>query len=125
MMWRSLGALAAAATISDCASTVGGSSQVVSTRAIRGGGELAGAACRLGNNNSTWFVKIPGAFTTHRAYDDLSVKCEKDSVERGIATATSGTNDIQKPAKYAANGVSLLIVSKEHWASTLLLSNPG
>lgn len=91
MMWRSLGALASVAAISGCASIVNGTSQVISVQTVQNGNDIAGAACKLDNGKGTWFVKTPGTVTVHRAYDDLTIKCEKDGSEPGLATIKSST----------------------------------
>jgi len=78
-------------SLTGCASIVGGSSQVVSVETRKGPDVLSGAACKLTNNKGTWFLTTPGTVTVHRAYDDLSIKCEKDGSEPGITTVKSST----------------------------------
>ncbi|MGF6793098.1 hypothetical protein [Paraburkholderia sp. 35.1] len=91
MKKATLGTLACVAALSGCASIVGGTNQVVSVQTIKGADEFTGAACKLENDKGTWFIKTPGSVTIHRAYGDLSVKCEKDGVDPGIATVKSST----------------------------------
>jgi hypothetical protein len=77
--------------LSGCASIVNGTNQIVSVQTVQGGDQLAGAACKLENSKGTWFVKTPGSVAIHRAYGDLSVKCEKEGVAPGFATVKSHT----------------------------------
>jgi hypothetical protein len=86
-----LATLTCVAALSGCASIVGGTSQVVSVQTVKGGDELAGASCKLENDKGVWFIKTPGSVTVHRAYGELSVKCEKNGVDPGIATVKSST----------------------------------
>src|SRR5260370_39517607 len=78
-------------SLTGCASMVGGSSQVISVETRKGPDVVSGAACKLTNNKGTWFLTTPGTVTVHRAYDDLSIKCEKEGIEPGILTVKSST----------------------------------
>ncbi|MEX3915960.1 hypothetical protein AB4Y43_06905 [Paraburkholderia sp. BR10872] len=86
-----LGLLGCTAALTGCASIVNGTNQVVSIQTFKGSDEIAGAACKLENDKGTWFVKTPGTVTVHRAYGELSIKCEKNGVDPGIATVKSTT----------------------------------
>lgn len=79
------------AMLSGCASIVSGTNQVVSVQTMKDGDQFAGASCKLENSKGIWFVKTPGSVTVHRAYGDLSVKCEKEGVDPGLATVKSHT----------------------------------
>lgn len=83
--------LAASLALTGCASIVNGSNQVVSVETRMNGQPLAGASCQLVNPKGTFFVTTPGTVTIHRAYDDLSVKCEKDGVSSGLMAVKSST----------------------------------
>lgn len=74
-----------------CASIVNGQNQVVSVETRYKGQSLAGASCQLNNGKGTFFVTTPGTVTVLRAYDDMSVKCEKEGMPAGIAAVKSST----------------------------------
>lgn len=74
-----------------CASIVSGTNQVVSVETRSKGATLAGATCKLENSKGVFYVTTPGTVTLHRAYDDVSIKCEKDTMIPGIATVKSST----------------------------------
>jgi hypothetical protein len=80
-----------ASLLTGCASIVNGSNQVVSVEARNKGQHVTGATCQLNNGKGTYFVTTPGTVTVHRAYDDMNVKCEKDSLQPGLATVKSNT----------------------------------
>lgn len=88
---KALMAFAGLLALAGCASIVGGSNQVISVESRKGVDVVSGAACRLVNDKGTWFVTTPGTVTVHRAYDDLSIKCEKEGMEPGIVTVKSST----------------------------------
>ncbi len=77
---------------SGCASIVTGHNQSVSveTRAKQGQ-TIAGANCKLSNDKGTWFVTSPGSVSVRRSYDDMTVNCEKEGQEPGIANVKSST----------------------------------
>lgn len=79
------------AMLSGCASIVSGTNQTVSVQTVKDGDQLEGASCKLENSKGIWFIKTPGSVVVHRAYGDLSVKCEKDGVDAGFATVKSHT----------------------------------
>jgi hypothetical protein len=74
-----------------CASIVNGQNQSVSVETRTEAGPLASANCQLSNNKGTWFVTTPGSTTVHRSYENLSVKCQKDSLEPGLVSVKSST----------------------------------
>ncbi len=74
-----------------CASIVNGTNQPVSVETKHQGDAVAGANCKLANNKGTWFVKTPGSVTVHRSAEDLSVTCEKDGLDPGMASVPSST----------------------------------
>ncbi|MFD2365340.1 hypothetical protein [Pseudoduganella sp. GCM10020061] len=86
-----VGVLGVCLALTGCASIVNGSNQVVSVETRLNGQPLAGATCQLVNPKGTFFVTTPGTVTIHRAYDDLSVKCEKAGVSTGILAVKSST----------------------------------
>lgn len=83
--------VAGSSLLTGCASIVNGTNQVISVEARNKGQQVVGATCKLDNGKGTYFVTTPGTVTVHRAYDDMNIKCEKDSVEPGLATVKSTT----------------------------------
>lgn len=84
--------LAALAQLTGCASIVSGSNQSVSVETKTATGQsVAGAACKLTNNKGAWFVTTPGSTIVNRSYEDLSVRCEKETHDPGLASAKSTT----------------------------------
>ena len=93
-MTRPLFMIAAAALATQmvgCASIVNGQNQSVSVETRTETGPIAGANCKLSNNKGTWFVTTPGSTIVQRSYEDLSVRCEKESNEPGMASVKSST----------------------------------
>jgi hypothetical protein len=84
-------AVAAASSLTGCASIVSGTSQVVSVETSHQSAKVDGAICKLENDKGTYFVTTPGTVTVHRAYGDMNVKCEKPGVPAGVATVKSST----------------------------------
>jgi hypothetical protein len=82
---------ASAFTLTGCASIVSGTSQVVSVETLHPSGPVNGATCKLENDKGVYYVTTPGTVTIHRAYGDLSVKCEKAGFDPGLATVKSST----------------------------------
>lgn len=80
-----------ATQIVGCASIVNGQNQSVSVETRTDAGSLAGAQCQLSNNKGTWYVTTPGSATVHRSFEDLSVRCDKDAHEPGMASVKSST----------------------------------
>ena len=52
---------------------------------------MAGANCKLMNDKGAWFIDTPGSTTIRRSYEDLGVRCEKESHEPGTALVKSAT----------------------------------
>lgn len=91
---RALCAIAAAAlapSLTGCASIVSGTTQVMSVETLSKTGKVDGASCKLENDKGVYYVTTPGTVSVHRAYGDLSVKCEKAGVPTGLATIKSST----------------------------------
>lgn len=74
-----------------CASIVNGQNQSVSVEARMDAAPVSGASCKLSNNKGTWYVTTPGSTTVQRSYEDLAVRCEKESLDAGIAAVKSST----------------------------------
>lgn len=91
MSIRLLGMLAAASQIVGCASIVNGQNQSVSIETRSDAGVVTGASCKLSNNKGTWYITSPGSTIVHRSYEDLGIRCEKEPLEPGLATAKSST----------------------------------
>ena len=73
-----------------CASIISGSTQSLSVTAHQtSGAPVMGAYCTLVNEKGTWFVTTPGSVSVHRAYDPLSVTCNKGDDLSGNAIANS------------------------------------
>ena len=77
--------------ITGCASIINGTNQPLSVETRLNGTSIAGANCKLANDKGTWFVTSPGSITVHRSGEDLSVKCEKDTIQPGISSVKSST----------------------------------
>ncbi|MFM0324821.1 hypothetical protein [Caballeronia glebae] len=88
---KSLASLAGLLALTGCASIVSGANQSLSIESRKGTDVVAGATCKLSNDKGDWFVTTPGSVTVHRAYGDLSIKCEKEGIEPGLATVKSTT----------------------------------
>lgn len=89
--WATLIALFSLTQIVGCASIVNGHNQTLSVETLTEAGPVSGANCKLSNNKGTWFLTTPGSTTVHRSYEDLSVRCEKDTHQPGLASVKSGT----------------------------------
>ena len=50
------------------------------------------ARCVAHNDRGQWETKSPGAVNVHRSGENLLIKCEKDGLEPGTATAVSRAN---------------------------------
>lgn len=69
-----------------CASVTTGPNQSLSVNT----GEVQGAKCKLSNDKGTWYVpSTPGSVTVNRAYGDLSVLCEKDTLQGNTIVSSS------------------------------------
>lgn len=76
-----------------CASIVSGTNQVMSIDARQKNSmqQVVGANCELNNGKGVYYVTTPGTVTVNRAYEPLSVKCEKENYKPGIASVPSAT----------------------------------
>lgn len=74
-----------------CASIVSGSNQSLSVETRNKGMAMSGAQCKLSNDKGSWFITSPGSTTIHRSREDMSVKCERDGHEPGLASVKSTT----------------------------------
>jgi hypothetical protein len=74
-----------------CASIVTGQNQSVSVETRTDTASVEGAKCKLSNDKGTWYVTSPGSTVVQRSYQDLDVRCERESHEPGIASAKSST----------------------------------
>jgi len=83
--------LAVAMLASGCASIVNGQNQSLSVESRNKGNQVAGASCKLSNNKGTWYVTSPGSTMIQRSFEDLSVSCEKDGLDPGLASVKSST----------------------------------
>lgn len=83
--------VAAAAFLGGCASIVNGHNQALSVETRAASGPITGASCKLSNNKGTWFVTTPGSTTVQRSFEDMLVRCDKESHEPGIAAVKSST----------------------------------
>lgn len=81
----------AASQMVGCASIVNGQNQSVSVETRSDSGSISGANCKLSNNKGTWFLSSPGTTTVQRSFEDLSVKCEKETLEPGLLSVKSST----------------------------------
>ncbi len=83
--------LLAATQLVGCASIVNGQNQSVSVESRTDSGPISGANCKLSNNKGTWFVTTPGSTMVQRSFEDLSVRCDKDTLEPGLVSVKSST----------------------------------
>lgn len=76
-----------------CATITGSESQniLVATHDDTGGA-VAGADCKLSNNNGSWTVKSPGAANVRKSAEDLLVRCEMEERAPGTARVVSRMN---------------------------------
>ena len=74
-----------------CASIVNGQNQSLSVETRQKAKQFVGASCKLSNNKGTWYVTTPGSTTVQRSFEDMSVLCEKDGSDPGIASVKSST----------------------------------
>jgi hypothetical protein len=77
---------------SGCATITGSEIQNISVETHDTAGPIAGAECRLTNNNGSWTVKTPGVATVRKSADDLLVRCEIQDREPGLAKVVSSVN---------------------------------
>ena len=76
-------------SLTGCASIVNGQNQSLSVETRTAGNPVSGANCTLTNNKGVWYVTTPGTTTVNRSYEDLAVRCEKVSMEPGLASIKS------------------------------------
>ena len=85
-----LGCLALSA---GCATITGSESQSIMVATVdEAGGAVAGAECRLTNNNGSWNLKSPGTASVRKSHDDLLVRCEIEERLPGTARVVSRMN---------------------------------
>jgi hypothetical protein len=84
--------LACAALSSGCATITGSETQNISVETHDASGPIAGAECRLTNNNGNWTVKTPGVAAVRKSSEDLLVRCEMQDREPGTARVISKVN---------------------------------
>ena len=80
-----------ALSLAGCASIVSGDNQPVSITALYEGKQVAGATCTISNDEGTWYVTTPGSVTLARSGEALTVVCEKEGYDAGMATVESST----------------------------------
>lgn len=76
-----------------CATITGSESQniLVATHDDTGSA-VAGADCKLSNNNGSWSLKSPGAANVRKSSEDLLVRCEMEERAPGTARVVSKMN---------------------------------
>ena len=82
--------LAGVMLFTGCASIVSGNDQTVFVETRHDGDRVIGAACELNNGKSTFHVTTPGSVAIESAYEDMTVKCEKEGLPSGFAIVKSG-----------------------------------
>ena len=76
-----------------CATITGSDSQNVLVATIDDSGSaVAGAACKLSNNNGSWSLKTPGISIVRKSSEDLLVRCEMEERTPGTARVVSKMN---------------------------------
>jgi hypothetical protein len=79
--------------VAGCATITGSDTQAVMVATQEGSGEaVAGAECRLSNNNGAWTIKSPGAAQVRKSADDLLVRCDMEDRPPGTARVVSRMN---------------------------------
>ncbi len=86
----SLAVLVASSSLTGCASIVSGNTQIVSVETRLKGEPVSGASCELENPKGKFFVTTPGTVSVSRAFDDMTVKCQKPGVA-GMKSFKSST----------------------------------
>jgi len=81
----------ATSLLAGCASIVSGTDQVVSVETRENDLPSPGAKCKLSNSKGIYYVTTPGKVTVNRAYGDISLRCDKEGQEPGLATVKSTT----------------------------------
>jgi len=78
---------------SGCATITGSDTQAILVATSDDTGQsVAGADCRLSNNNGAWTVRSPGAANVRKSSDDLLVRCESEDHPPGTARVVSRMN---------------------------------
>ena len=76
-----------------CATITGSESQSIMVATVdEAGGTVAGAECKLTNNNGSWNLKSPGTASVRKSHDDLLVRCEIEERPTGTARVVSKMN---------------------------------
>lgn len=85
--------LACVVLASGCATITGSETQAILVATNDESGEaVAGADCKLSNNNGSWSVKSPGTATVRKSAEDLLVRCEMEDRAPGTARVVSKMN---------------------------------
>lgn len=95
LLWRTgAGAVVICAVLSSgCATVTGSELQAVSVETYDERGDaVAGAECRLSNNNGAWSMKTPGTVDVRKSSEDLVVRCEMEDRPVGLTRAVSRVN---------------------------------
>ena len=86
-----MAAFAALLATTGCASIVDGANQSLSVKTVNGASDVGGAQCELDNSKGSWFVTTPGSVTVHRAFGDLTVKCNAPGYSAAPVKVSSTT----------------------------------
>ena len=85
--------LGSLALTTGCATITGSELQAIMVAtADETGGAVAGAECKLSNNNGSWNLKSPGTANVRKSADDLLVRCEIEERAPGTARVVSKMN---------------------------------
>ena len=85
--------LACVALATGCATVTGSETQAITVETHdAGGGAVAGAECKLSNNNGNWRLKSPATVNVRKSAEDLVVRCEMEDRPPGTARAVSKVN---------------------------------
>lgn len=86
-------ALGSLALASGCATITGSETQSILVATHENSGDaVAGAECKLTNNNGSWSLKSPGTASVRKSADDLLVRCEMEERMPGTARVVSKMN---------------------------------
>lgn len=86
-------ALGSLVLASGCATITGSETQSILVATHENGGDaVAGAECKLTNNNGSWSLKSPGTASVRKSADDLLVRCEMEERMPGTARVVSKMN---------------------------------
>jgi hypothetical protein len=84
---------ACVALASGCATITGSETQSIAVETVdKSGAPVTGADCNLTNNRGSWKVKSPGHATVNRSAEDLTVQCQAEDQDPGMARAVSRAN---------------------------------